>query len=189
MADKANSHAYRTDVDDVELIRSQERRQKLYVIKKQKQKAKTIHKEKVVLFTSVIVLFLVALCFTAMQAKINNCGYTINNLKEQTELVESQSERLEMEIESARSLSQIEAYATANLGMVYPSNKDVAYINYSGLVSADTNATATITASAGDDKQVTAVTQMSDTPDTFLNSIGKMLSDFFTRQASAAEIQ
>jgi cell division protein FtsL len=74
---------------------------------------------------SVATIFMFLLALTFMSAKVYSAGVEINSLKSQIEDTETLAARTELELGQLTSLDRIEAYATDNLGMVYPAADDI----------------------------------------------------------------
>ena len=129
-------------MQSIEELRERERQYQLKVIRKEKKKAHNLRHDRIWVSGVVMLCFCMAICFTALEAKIASCDYQINNLKGQINSVENQRDRLALEIEDLKSLSRVEEYAIANLGMIYPDSNDITYMDFSGISYADNSSVA-----------------------------------------------
>lgn len=75
------------------------------------------------LTVATLLMFLLALTF--MSAKVYSTGVEINHLKSEIEQTNTLAARTELELGQMASLERIEAYATEELGMVYPAANDI----------------------------------------------------------------
>ena len=108
---------------------------------KQKQKENLLRKEKTLAMAGVFVVFAIGFLYTFLAAQIMHQGYKINEVRSEIATVENANQRLQLEIESLRSLDRIEKIATTELNMVQPANDGITYV-----AMADFNAAAAPTA-------------------------------------------
>lgn|GEM_PF-1788152 len=176
VAVNSSSNAYQ----DVEEIRKKERHQQLHLLHKEQAKAHVLRHDRIILASIVVGAFLLAFTFISIEAKITSYGYQVTQLKEQTEDIQNQSDRLDLEIASLNSLNRIENYALTNLDMVYPDIKNVGYLDVSGSVAvADSSQrnSETLTSSQ--------TTNGDSSAHPFWTAIGDLFSKYFNDSASA----
>lgn len=89
--------------------------------------ARRIDAAKLVLGVLAVLVYLLGVTFA--EAKISTAGVQINTLKAQIEETRNQAAIADLTIGEKASLSRIEAYASENLGMVYPGADDIYFLD------------------------------------------------------------
>ncbi len=108
-----------------------EPKQKLAVVQDSKREPKAkvkVFSVKVRMVLVVLVIFSLALAYTAITAKITAYGYEVNNLKMAISEAESENGKLNLALESVYSPEQVALYAAENLNMALPSSSQVVYV-------------------------------------------------------------
>ncbi|GEM_PF-4508493 len=108
-----------------------EPKQKLAVVQDSKREPKAkvkVFSVKVRMVLVVLVIFSLALAYTAITAKITAYGYEVNNLKMAISEAESENGKLNLALESVYSPEQVALYAAENLDMALPSSSQVVYV-------------------------------------------------------------
>ncbi len=88
-----------------------------------------LRKDKITITVVVAVLFAFAFGNLYLTAQIGLASQSISSLKAEIEQTENSTARAELEYGELNSLSRIEEYAITNLGMVYPENNTMYYLN------------------------------------------------------------
>ncbi len=166
--------------EQVEQVREAQRVQQLALLKKKKQQARIMWKDRFICISVAAIILALAFCFSLLEAAINLCGQEITDTKAQVADIHNQCDRLELEIEDLRSLSRIEEYATANLGMVYPEDGKVTYLRFEGLSVAEEGAAPELQALSGAQPAVASITVQKDTPvNDVLGGLSQMFGSYF----------
>lgn len=167
---------------EIEYLREQQRLEEIQQLKKRQAKARAVIKDRAVMALVVFCGFLMAFSFTWLEAKIGQCGYNINQLKAQIAQVETQSERLELEIADLASLARIEEYAAHKLGMKYPAHHNIAYIDYQPVEAAR------LAAAGGAQPQAAKIVvhQEGAASSSIIQGLYQLLGAHFSREVQAA---
>ncbi|MDD2569251.1 MAG: hypothetical protein PHN47_00345 [Clostridia bacterium] len=89
---------------------------------------------------TVVAILLVALTYTAMEAKITMYGYEINTTKLAIADIENDNAKLLLQVEELSSPERIAAYAVTELGMVQPTADHILYKEISSEIAVTGNA-------------------------------------------------
>ena len=93
------------------------------------EKANARRADVVKLSLAVVAVLVYLLSVTFMEAKIDDAGAQINNLKAQIAETENNALIAELKIGELASLDRVESYAVANLGMICPAADSFHYLN------------------------------------------------------------
>lgn len=98
-----------------------------------KAKPKPLHQLRLILLGLAIIIFCSSLVYMAMEAKISSLAWQINQIKKDMSDLDTDRERLKLEVENLSSMERVEAYASEYLDMIYPEAKDVMYLDFNAL--------------------------------------------------------
>lgn len=133
LAARQNERFSQAEIED---IRARERQAQLKVLKEEKNKAAALLRSRIIMLASVLVIFSLAFCYTFIEAKILGCAKDINTMKNEIASVERNNERMAVDALSLASLERVETYAKLNLGMVFPDQNKIAYMDFGGVGAA-----------------------------------------------------
>ncbi|MCL2678260.1 MAG: hypothetical protein FWE85_04315 [Clostridiales bacterium] len=156
---------------EIESIRAKERQLQWKVLERKKNKTVALRRDRAAMLASVLVIFALAFCYTFMETRIFNCGLEINRLNAEAAAIEKENDRQSLNVISLASLERIEPYARLNLGMVFPDQKDIAYVRYSGYVS--------VAALAQEEEVLPVVSDISTNPMDYVSPILQTLEQLF----------
>jgi cell division protein FtsL len=142
-----------------------------------REKANKRRGDAVKLAVSVAAILVYLLGITFMQAKISSAGHEINEIKAAIAETETLSAHADLQIGKSSSLNYIEAYASTELGMVYPAADNVYFL--------DEESSYTI-ASARNQVVAAEEEQPADEEHPLWKNIGAAFENFFLGQALAA---
>lgn len=85
-------------------------------------------REKLMIISSIGLVFVICLMFTATQAMITDRSNKIIQVKGEISVLQNSNERIKLEIAQKKSLDRIEQIARNDLGMVQPNEDTIEYI-------------------------------------------------------------
>lgn len=85
-------------------------------------------REKLMIISSIGLVFTICIMFTATQAMITDRSNKINQVKNEISVLQNSNERIKLEIAQKKSLDRIEQIALNELGMVQPNEQTIEYI-------------------------------------------------------------
>lgn len=94
-----------------------------------KQRLNQRRQELAVYMLAALAIFVCALAYMVLEAKIGAAGHEVNSIQAQIAEVNNLALRTEYEIGSLSSLARVESYAKLRLGMVYPDINAVQYLH------------------------------------------------------------
>ena len=168
---------------EIENIRERERQDQWNLLVRKNCKAMELRRDRAIMLLSVLVLFVLALGYIFLEARISNCGLEIDDLKVRIAAAERSNERHSLNIATLASMDRVEPYAMLNLGMVYPQQQDIAYMHYnSGAFQ--------VAAVPIEQESPPALSDIPKTPMDYLNPIlqtlEQLFNDYFSFYKSSA---
>lgn len=141
----AARQAYAVPEQYPEVTRVKRSREKPKLPEKEHSQAQRDKRETAVLTHDVLFRAVVFMIFTGiivistiwMSAKATEIQYKINKINKENVLLQNEISLLDIKIESANSIEQIEDYATGTLKMQYPKSQQCIYVDEGVAVSSD----------------------------------------------------
>lgn len=138
-----------------------------------------------------LLVFGCSLFYVALEAKITQTGYKINQLQAEVDTATEANQRLMLEVEQLSSPERIAQYATENEGMTTVEDENILYANdvaAESTVDATSAATEADATSAAETTTDAAVTKETESDGGVVGAFSTLLGNLASARAEAAQL-